>query len=273
MPLTLTFRHPSAAPLEVDSIRIESVRSQSLDEVLRTPVHRGNRSLPFGDFFEASGSACDDETIVWQGDLRKVKRIGAGLSRGRVIVEGDAGMHLGAEMTGGDVEVHGDVGDWAGAQMQGGTIHIRGNAGNLVGAAYRGSRKGMTGGEILIDGNAGHELGRAMRRGIIAVGGDVGDFVGTNMIAGTVYVCGNCGIRHGAGMKRGTIALLGPNAPELLPTFRYACDMEPMFLGLYVRRVSALGWRSASGQPLTPVRRYCGDILEVGKGEILTRRL
>jgi formylmethanofuran dehydrogenase subunit C len=271
MPLTLTLRQPTAIPLEVDSVRLEVVREQSADEVRRTPIQYGNKQLPLAEFFDVSGSAADDE-VVWQGDCAKVKLIGHRLSGGRVRVEGNAGMHIGAEMTAGEVVVHGHAGDWAGAEMHGGRLRVHGNCGHLVGAAYRGGRRGMTGGEILVDGDAGNEIGLTMRRGLIAVGGRAGDAVAFNMIAGTVFVFGETGIRPGAGMRRGTIGLLGTNsATELLPTFHYGCTYRPPFLPVYLRHLRRLSFAVPDDCLDADYRRYSGDFLELGQGEVLLR--
>lgn len=268
MPLEITLREQVSIPLEVDPIRLETVRELTADQVKSLTIFHGNKQPQLGEFFDVKGSAGDNE-MVWVGDCAKVKLIGTHLSEGTVRVEGNAGMHLGAEMKGGAILVNGDAADWAGAEMHGGQIHIRGNAGHLVGAVYRGGRRGMTGGEILIDGNAGNEIGHTMRRGLIAVGGNAGDAVGFNMIAGTILVFGSSGIRHGAGMRRGTIGLFGDGAkPDILPTFRYAGRYSPLFLRLYLNHLKELGF-DASGLPES-FDRYAGDFLELGQGEILT---
>ncbi|NOX56830.1 MAG: hypothetical protein GXP27_20795, partial [Planctomycetes bacterium] len=94
MPLVIRLRCETAIPIEVDSIRMEDVVKQSADEVLRALVRQGNRPVPLGELFDASGSAAQDATIVWQGDCSRVKGIGAGLSAGRIVVDGDAGIHV-----------------------------------------------------------------------------------------------------------------------------------------------------------------------------------
>lgn len=270
MPLTIALHTPSSIPLEVDSVRMENVRTQSVDEVRATLIQRGNKQVPLAEFFTVSGSASDDETIVWQGDCSKVKLIGTGLLSGKILVEGDAGMHLGAEMRGGEITVRGQVSDWVGAEMHGGRIRVHGHAGHMVGAVYRGGHKGMTGGEILIDGDAGNEIGNSMRRGLIAIGGRCGDFAGVNMIAGSVLVFGEPGIRCGAGMKRGTVGLLGVSTADILPSFRYACTYQPTFLRVYLRKLIQSGLPVPAGLLEASYRRYCGDFLELGKGELLT---
>jgi formylmethanofuran dehydrogenase subunit C len=271
MPLVIRLKTPTSIPLEVDTIRLETVRDQPLDDVKRTPIQYGNTQVPLAEHFDVSGSAADNE-IVWEGDCSKVKLIGTHLTEGRIRVDGNAGMHLGAEMRGGEIIVNGNAADWAGAQMHGGRIHVHGNVGHLAGAAYRGGRRGMTGGEILVDANAGNELGQAMRRGLIAVGGKAGDAVGFNLIAGTILLFGETGLRPGAGMRRGTIGLFGTMAPPaMLPTFKFACAYRPVFLRFYFVHLRNLGF-SVPDQCLSAVyHRYCGDLLELGKGEILIR--
>lgn len=272
MPLVISLKEKTSIPLEVDSIRLETVRCQSPDEVAATPIQYGNRQLPLGEFFRVEGSAAEDNKLVWEGDCSSVKLIGTHLESGRIRVEGNAGMHLGAEMTGGEIVVNGNASDWVGAEMHGGRILVRGNAGHLVGAVYRGGRRGMTGGEILIDGNAGNEIGHSMRRGLIAIGGRSGDAPGFNMIAGTILLFGEAGIRPGAGMRRGTIAFFSAgDSLQMLPTFKLACVYRPVFLRCYLLKLRTLGF-DVPGECLeSDYRRYCGDLLELGKGEILTR--
>jgi formylmethanofuran dehydrogenase subunit C len=272
MPLMMRLKTMTSIPLEVDTVRLETVREQSLDDVARTPIQYGNTQVPLAEFFDVAGSAADNE-IVWEGDCAKVKLIGTHLKEGRIRVEGNAGMHLGAEMRGGEITVNGNAADWVGAEMHGGRIHVRGNAGHLVGAVYRGGRRGMTGGAILIDGDAGNEIGHTMRRGLIAVGGRAGDAVGFNLIAGSILLFGEIGIRPGAGMRRGTIGLLGTAAPPpMLPTFRLACTYRPVFLRFYLVRLREMGFSVADECLTAHYHRYCGDFLELGKGEILIRK-
>ncbi len=270
MPLTLTLTQPSAIPLEVDTVQLDTVRSQTPDEVKRILIQRGNQQLPLGEFFRVQGSAAEDEELVWEGDCSKVKLIGTHWKRGRVRVAGNAGMHLGAEMTGGEILVEGNAADWVGAEMHGGRIRVLGNAGHLVGAVYRGGRRGMTGGEILIHGNAGNEIGHTMRRGLIAVGGQAGDATGFNMIAGSVLIFGESGIRPGASMRRGTIGLFSPSdPPDMLPTFRHACTFQPVFLQIFLRELARQGFPVPEDCFQAKYHRYLGDFLELGKGEIL----
>jgi formylmethanofuran dehydrogenase subunit C len=267
--LTLQYRAATTIPLEVDGVTPNALAGKTLAEIQSHPILHGNRDATLADFFTATGDL-DDGVILIEGDCRVVKRIGVGMSSGRIIVHGSVGMHLGGEMTGGLIEVHGDAGDWLGAEMRGGRIHVKGSAGHHVGAAYRGGQVGMRGGVILIEGRVGHEAGAHMRRGLIAVGGDAGDFTGVSMIAGSIIVFGAPGKRTGAAMKRGTVLFCGP-APTLLPTFRFDCDYEPVFPALYFRQLRQWGFPFDETLTTGSWRRFSGDLTALGRGEVLHR--
>jgi formylmethanofuran dehydrogenase subunit C len=259
-------------PVEAECITPDNLAGKSAADVAQFVVQHGNRTEPLGEFFSVAGDASDG-AVALEGDMQRVKWVGAGMTRGRITVHGNMGMHLGSEMTGGTIEVHGNAGDWVGAEMRGGLIHVRGNAGHQVGAAYRGSRRGMRGGTILVDGKAGNEIGGTMRRGLVAIGGDCGDFAGVSMIAGSVFLFGRPGVRTGAGMKRGTIALFPAadrdSETSLLPTFPFDCEYEPVFMRIILRQLRGLGFAPANGVTATTFRRYSGDLVALGKGEIL----
>ncbi len=265
--LTLKYKSSTTIPVEAECITPDSLAGKTTAEIASLPVQHGNTQVPLGEFFTVEGDANDREIVV-ERDCSRVKWIGAAMTSGRITIHGNAGMHLGSEMTGGEIQLHGTAGDWVGAEMRGGRIHVHGNAGHLVGAAYRGSRAGMRGGVILIEGNAGNEIGSTMRRGFIAIRGNTGDFVGVSLIAGSIFVFGEPGIRVGAGMKRGTIALFGER-PQLLPTFRLDCIYRPVFMGLYLRQLREWGFPVAENSRDDFYQRYSGDLVGLGKGEIL----
>ncbi len=262
----LRLKESSTIPIEADSITPDLLAERDHTAIKALPVFYGRRKMSLGDLFEVDGERSD--RIVVKGDLRHVKKIGHGMTRGRIEVQGDVGPHLGAYMRGGKITVQGSAGDWAGAHMQGGRLWIHKNAGHHVGAAYSGEKRGINRGVIIINGNAGSELGAVMRRGLIVVMGNVGEFAGARMIAGSVFVFGHIGKRAGAGMKRGSIIAFGTSEP-LLPTYRFESVCRPVFLGFYLNRLQK--W----GVPVTPemkeasFRRYSGDITSLGKGEIL----
>lgn len=260
-----TLKEQPPVPLEAETLSPDVVTGLRNDEVRALPVWLGKHSMRMDDFFEVEGEGSDDLEI--RGDARQVKWVGRGMTRGRIRVVGNIGMHLGAYMKGGAIEVTGDASDWVGAEMTDGLIHIHGNAGGQVGAAYRGSLKGMRGGAILVGGTAGLEVGMRMRRGIIAVRGRVKDFAGLQMKGGTLFLLGGAEIRAGAWMVRGTIVSLAPL--RLLPTFSYACAYNPPFLRVYARHLRALGFTVPYEVREGAYRRYTGDAAVPGKGEVL----
>lgn len=270
MSLTFTLRERIPLGIEVDSICWNTLRHRSLAETRRLTVHVGNSRPTLGDLFDVDGSPEDGEILI-AGECECVHGIGAGLTSGRIDIDGNAGRHLGAGMSGGKIRVRGNASDRVGTEMRGGEIVISGNAGNLVGAVQRGGRRGMTGGEIVIGGNAGHEVGHSLRRGLIAIGGNVGDALGERMIAGSLFVGGTAGRAPGAGMRRGTVVILGETAqPRLLPTFRYGGEIAPLALTLFERHLRGRGLPLPLSQRPQPLHVYRGDSVERGLGEILT---
>ncbi len=266
--ITLTFRGTggSRIPIDADSLTPDLFRDREEAEIAKLPVHHGNVAGCVGDFFTVRGGRSNEAVI--EGDLARVKGIGAAMSGGTLRIEGNVGMHVGAGMSGGRIEVRGDAEDWAGAEMTGGLLWIRGNAGNRAGSAYRGSRHGMRGGVVLVEGNAGHEVGGYMRRGCVVVKGDVQDFAGARMSSGTVLVFGGAGIRAGGGMKRGTIVVYRP--PVILPTFKRTAVFTPLFLTVQLKALRRIGFPLPDGvERPRPFLRYHGDLAELGKGEIL----
>jgi formylmethanofuran dehydrogenase subunit C len=265
MSITLTLKEQPPVPLEAEVLTPDVIAPLGHDAVRALPVFLGKRQHRLEDFFEVEGDGSNELEI--RGEAGKVKWIGRGMTRGRITVNGNAGMHLGAFMKGGTIEVSGDASDWVGGEMTGGLIRVRGNAGGQIGAAYRGSQSGMKGGTILIEGSAGIEIGMRMRRGLIAVKGSVRDFAGLQMKGGTILLMGGAEIRTGAWMVRGTIVSLAPL--RLLPTFLSACRYNPTFLRLYARHLEALGFSLPCEDHAGAYQRYTGDTSVPGKGEIL----
>jgi formylmethanofuran dehydrogenase subunit C len=263
--LTLTLREEPVVPLEAEVLSPDHLASASRAEIESLPVWHGNERTRVGEFFTVSGAG--DEDVRIEGDLRRVRFAGAGMSTGRLTIAGDVGLHAGAGMRGGELHVEGDAGDWAGAGMRGGRIAVLGSAGRQLGGVYPGERAGMRGGEIVVHGDAGAQAGAGLRRGLIAVAGRLGDGAGLRMLAGTIVALGGVGARAGAGMRRGTVVTMAPATP--LATFVFSCIYRPPFLGLYLRRLRALGLAVSDEQLAGRYQRWCGDGLELRRGEIL----
>jgi formylmethanofuran dehydrogenase subunit C len=264
--IILHLKEPTTIPIEAYSITPDLLLERNESEIKKLPAFYGLRKVTIGDLFSVEGERSD--RIIVQGSLGHVKKIGQGMTRGRIEVQGDVGPHLGSYMRGGEIVVKGNAGDWVGANMVGGRVWINGNAAHHVGAAYPGDTKGVNRGVIIIEGNAGSELGVAMRRGLIAVLGNTGDFTGAGMIAGTVFVFGHLGKRAGAGMKRGSIAALGTYEP-LLPTYRFESVFQPIYIRFLIKRLQKWGVPVTGQIEEKLFRRYSGDINTLGKGEIL----
>jgi formylmethanofuran dehydrogenase subunit C len=265
MPLILTLREPPAVPLEAEGLAPDRLTRSRRGEIEALTVWHGNERAQLGDFFAVSGNG--DQELRVEGNLRRVKFLGAGMTGGRLIVAGDAGMHAGAEMRGGELIVEGDVGEFAGTGMLGGRLVVRGSAGHQLGGAYPGERAGMRGGEILVHGEAGDQVGGGLRRGLIAVAGRLGDAAGLRMLAGTIVALGGVGAAPGAGMRRGTIVSM--SAVDLLPTFAFASSYRPPFLRMYLHHLRELGLPLTDEQIRGRYARWSGDGLELRRGEIL----
>jgi formylmethanofuran dehydrogenase subunit C len=203
--------------------------------------------VELGDLFEIRGDP--DGRFRFEGDLQSANRLGAGLSGGEVIVEGNVGLE-------------------AGLGMSGGALVIEGSAGARAGAAPLGYKRGMTGGELIIRHSAGPESGAAMRRGVIAIGKSAAARAGLGMIAGTLVVFGSVADDPGLWSKRGSIVALGSIQPPA--TYLYACTYQPVHVRLLLTRLRDRYRLPVKSKHLTgSYRRYSGDITELSKGEIL----
>jgi len=247
-------------PVEAECISPDIFAEKSAKEIAALQIWEGNRKRTLDDLFkikQKTGSSSKEVTIRICGDISKVRKIGAKMSMGNIIVEGDAGMHLGEEMNGGVITVTGNADSWTGSRMKNGTIEIKGNAGDYIGASYRGSTQGMSGGKIIIHGNAGYEVGCFMRKGLIKVYGNVGRFAGIHMRNGTIFIQGNSEGRTGAQMINGKIVVCG-YIPSILPTFTID-DIRP--------KVKVDGEKVEG-----PFYRFVGDLADGGNGKLFVSK-
>ncbi len=244
----LTLREPLRG--RVDASGVAWGRLPDLDAAAiagQTMWVEGSGAVPLGDLFHVRWTASQRTRLV--GDLTPMDGIGAGLARGELVVDGDAGWYLGG-------------------RMSGGVIEVRGSTGPRAGGAEPGAKRGMTGGEILIRGDAGAGAGAGGRRGLIVVQGDAAEDGARGMIAGSLLVFGSLGPNPGLFSRRGSIVAFGPHVPPA--PYRYACTYRPPHL-----RVTLTYLKARHGVPVTPeqlagaYRRYSGDLAELGAGEIL----
>jgi formylmethanofuran dehydrogenase subunit C len=245
--VTLTLRAPLEQTIDATCIRPDAFAPLNEREISALPVWSGRAQHTLGDYFAVRGGTSSRVRVI--GDVRSATEIGAGMTGGELIVEGNAGSGVGTGMTGG-------------------SIHVRGNVGDRIGAASPGAARGMSGGEIVVEGSAGSDAGARMRRGLLFVGGNVGDRSARAMIAGTVIVIGRVGAEPAHGNKRGT--LVAGDGMTIPVTYRYACDYQPPHVRLALTYLAR-----RYGLPIYPrlidgrYSRYCGDAGTVAKGEIL----
>ncbi|MCS7115187.1 MAG: formylmethanofuran dehydrogenase subunit C [Nitrososphaerota archaeon] len=245
-------------PVVAECINPDVFQGKTFKEIEQLEIWEGNKKRKLRELFKVEETKTEggsmENVITVHGDVDKVRRIGAGMASGEIIVKGNVGMHLGEEMKGGKITVYGNAGGWAGSMMTGGTIEIHGNAGDYLGAPYRGIPEGMKGGKITVHGNVGSEAGAYMRRGLIKIYGNAGQFVGFRMHDGLIYVQKNCDGRAGACMKDGTIAI-GGFMESVLPSFT--------FEGIRKR------FKIEEGEVVeAPFYLFLGDLTEDGTGKL-----
>jgi len=271
--LKIKYAGVTSMPIEAENITPDIVAGKQLSEIEMLAVYMGNRRHNLAELFEIRGDVADEvsnQIIVVEGETSLVKYIGSSMSAGKIIVEGDAGMHLGSRMTGGEIQVKGSVDDWAGAEMSGGYIRVNENVGNRLGSGYRGSPEGMTGGVIVVDGNVGQECGAFLRRGMIVVRGTVAPFAGVHMNGGQIFAFGKVSKRLGASAKGngGFIACFG-GVEQMLPTYIYDSTYRPNFMRVYLQHLSEnFGVNEAAKFTDSPLERYSGDFACGGTNEI-----
>jgi formylmethanofuran dehydrogenase subunit C len=272
--LRLKPKNIPAIKIEAETISPNKFAGRGIRSIEELIAYAGNKAHPLKKFFNIDGEIAEkpsEQTIILEGDASRVKYIGSEMTAGRVLIEGDAGMHVGAKMKGGEILIKGSAADWAGAEMEGGLLQIMGDVGHQLGAAYRGNRIGMAGGCIFVRKNAGFEAGASLRRGMIVIKGDVGPFLGVNMHGGEIFVFGKAGKRIGA-MARGNggfIACFG-GVDSILPSYIYEATYRPPFMRLYLKQMEEkLGLNDARIFVDSLFDRYRGDIAVGGDAEIL----
>ena len=245
-------------PVYAECITPEVFESKTAGEIADLPVYEGNKSKRLGELFKIEEDPAGTPNITINGDVGEVRRIGMGMKKGEIVINGNAGMHLGEKMHGGKITVNGDASGWTGSDMKGGLIEIHGNAGDYLASPYRGSATGMRGGLIVVDGSVGSDSGMNLHGGTIKIKGSVGQFLGFGMDDGTIFVKGQAGTRAGACMKGGKIILAGV-VEEVMPTFT---------LDAVKPKVKVDETETAAG----PFYVFLGDRADTGMGKIFVSK-
>lgn len=131
-----------------------------------------------------------------------ISGLGAGMRKGHIRVDGNAGDYLALLNSGATFDIEGDCGRFLGDGMTSGNLIVNGNAGE-------GAGEYCYGGNIRILGNAGNFMGTMNKGASILVTGDVGDDVATYMLAGEIIILGDAGKDLGNFLIGGTIYILG----------------------------------------------------------------
>ncbi|MBS3952316.1 MAG: formylmethanofuran dehydrogenase subunit C [Methylomicrobium sp.] len=231
-------------------------------------LHNGKAKVRVDSLFDISGS--DTQKIIIKNSYEKLDFIGKELETGEISIIGDAGAYLGLGMKSGFIRISGNTGLFTACEMKKGLIEIDGNTGDFLGGALPGNKMGMKGGTVLVKGNAGDRVGDHMRRGNILIEGNAGDYCGSRMTAGTIAVMGQTGKHVGYAMRRGTLLLW--NGPQVPANFNDCGAHTLAFLPLLFKSFKTLN--SAFSEPaamFNRVRRYAGDMSEMGRGEILVK--
>jgi formylmethanofuran dehydrogenase subunit C len=261
----LTFELRSAPDQRLDLGPLLPERLDGLKPKAIEALAIGTTRVPLsvGDAFKVSGT--DASELRFTGTDARCDKIGAGMTKGAIVVDGDAGAYLGSKMRAGRITVNGSAGVLAGASMRGGMIDIARDAGERAGGVAVGEAHGMRGGRLSIGGKAGSLLGERMRRGLIIGRGGAGDYAGGRMIAGTILLRGRVGRFAGYGLRRGTL-ILDKEPKELLPTFGDCGVLDFNWLRILDRQLKATDGRFKLS---FRARRLMGDMAVLGKGEML----
>jgi formylmethanofuran dehydrogenase subunit C len=256
--ITLTPKAEKYLVLEAEVISPDVFAGKTIEEIGELKVWEGNTSHPLSKFFEIAGTVAakaEDQAIIVNGSVPRVKYIGSKMTAGAILVKGDVDMYVGAWMKGGNIIVKGNADTFAALQMEGGKLVIEGNAGNYLGASYRGDWRGMKGGEIEVYGNAGSDLGEYIMGGTITIKGNAdfnagihaGRAIGPKDVGGRIIIYGNVTGRVGAQMIRGNIYVLG-KIETMMPGFALVGPQEVDFDGSQMSFITYKGDRAEAGK-------------------------
>ena len=263
--ITLTLRAPLERTLDADAIAADRFAALSAQEISALQLWDGRKAVALGDMFSVSGER--SQIVVLEGDLAKLRGVGSAMSAGTLEITGNIGNAVGARMQGGTIAVQGSAGDDAGSAMSGGSLVIAGDAGDRVGGATAGCIKG--------DDRRPHHCAR--QRGARGRG--------PHASRHSLLRIGRCGRgarddrrqHHRRGRDRRRRGLRQQARVDRRARRRArATDVR---VRLHLSSASPLAHAPLASQALRlavddahvhgPIKRYSGDLAEIGKGEIL----
>jgi formylmethanofuran dehydrogenase subunit C len=250
--VTLVPKEQFKISVEAETITPDNFAGKSADEIGEVVAYEGNTPRPLSELFDikvkGSADAADEVKIEINGNVNRVKRIGEGMTAGRIMINGDVDMRCGAKMKGGIITIKGNADSWVGQEMTGGEINVQGDAAYYVGAGYRGEACGMRGGKITVFGNANDFVGEHMCGGEIVIKGNAGIMPGLSNKGGRIVIEGDTDM-PGSEMTKGTIIVKG-NVRDMMPVFQRE------------------GIEAVDGVEFT---KYVGDVVVGGKGELFVK--
>jgi formylmethanofuran dehydrogenase subunit C len=261
--LTLELRGEPNQRLDLSPLTPAGLAAMKPKDIQAIAIGTAREMVTVGDLFKLKGN--DPAKLRFVNTDGKCDKIGAALTEGEIVVDGDAGAYLGSKMRAGRIVVSGSAGALAGASMRGGSIDVARDAGEKAGGVAVGEAHGMRGGRLSIGGRAGSLLGERMRKGLIIGRGGAGDYAGARMIAGTILLRGRVGRFAGYGLRRGSL-ILDKEPKELLPTFGDCGVLDFNWLRILDRQLKASDGRFRLS---FRARRLMGDMAVLGKGEML----
>ncbi|MDI9350294.1 MAG: formylmethanofuran dehydrogenase subunit C [Candidatus Symbiobacter sp.] len=287
MNMILTAKSSSLAQrISLLGITPESLLGLSEAEISHLPIRVGKDFFPMGEIFSLAHHGNDREhpSILIRTNGKKIDHIGAGMSGGKIDIDGDVGAYVGAGMRGGQMTVRGNADYGAAMAMSGGRIDIHGNAANRLAAAKPGALTGLAGGVVVVWGDALGDVGLGMKRGLVVVMGEVVGVACGGMIGGTLVVMGGLATPCGVAMRKGSILALGgfkpaglavvdatrPSPSPDLPSFAACLSHDLGIFSLWQREFLALGLPKLSEtmEKNQKFHRLMGDRGQNGLGEI-----
>jgi len=258
--ITLTPKQIFTVPIQAACISVDVFADKTLEEIKKLSITEGKETITLEDAFNITeDKTIETPNITLIGDFSKVKRVGQGMKKGEIVINGNAGMHTGEKLSGGKIVINGNSGGWTGSEMKKGLIEIHGDSGDYTASPYRGTSTGMKGGLITIDGNVGTNVGCYLHGGTLKIKGSAGRYLGYHMSDGTIFVEKDCASRAGAFMIGGKIIVNG-TMELMMPTFTID-SIKP--------KVKVDATQTAQG----PFYVFLGDIAERGTGKIFALKL
>ncbi|HZJ90035.1 MAG TPA: hypothetical protein VFC89_00035 [Oscillospiraceae bacterium] len=220
--------------------RLTELDSDPLMSDLR--LRYGRELIPIDILFDVQFEQEEDPMLVLQGDCSLAMGIGAGMTKGSIWVQGDAGPGLAEEIKGGSIRVSGQV---------------KGECCDF-----------MRNGFVLIEGKVDGELCRCMRRGLVVVEKMHESVIGRNMLGGTVVVSKELGpdVRIGPCMDRGS--MIFPSGVDIPDDFYMTEKLPSSFVQLIFEEIRKRDIPLQSSWQQVLFQRYRGARSGLGKAEI-----